>query len=126
MADPVLIEQVLMNLIKNGMEAMENQELEDPKVEIAVYLDSEHAKISVRDHGVGIPSTIRDKLFESFFTTKAEGMGMGLNICRSIIEYHHGQLWVEAPQTGMGSVFYFTLPLAQASSHPKPVLGNQA
>jgi signal transduction histidine kinase len=75
---------------------------------------AQFALVEVRDHGVGVPEEIRQRLFESFFTTKSDGMGMGLNICRTIIEYHQGQLWVE-PAQGQGSVFKFTLPLAEDS-----------
>lgn len=111
-ADPVLIEQVLMNLIKNGLEAMGHLPSEQKLIEIQVGQSAQFALIEVRDHGVGVPEEIRQRLFESFFTTKSDGMGMGLNICRTIIEYHQGQLWVE-PAQGQGSVFKFTLPLAE-------------
>ena len=111
-ADPVLIEQVLMNLIKNGLEAMGHLLPDQKRIEIKVGHSAQFALIEVRDHGVGVPEEIRQRLFESFFTTKSDGMGMGLNICRTIIEYHQGQLWVE-PAQGQGSVFKFTLPLAE-------------
>ena len=110
-ADPVLIEQVLMNLIKNGLEAMGDLPSEQKCIHIQVGQSAQHALVQVRDHGTGIPEEIRQRLFESFFTTKSDGMGMGLNICRTIIEYHQGQLWVE-PAEGQGSVFKFTLPLS--------------
>jgi PAS domain S-box-containing protein len=113
-ADPILIEQVLMNLIKNGLEAMCDLKPEEKIIEIQVSCTAQFALIEVRDHGVGVPEKIRERLFESFFTTKSDGMGMGLNICRTIIEYHEGQLWVE-PAQDQGSVFKFTLPLANKS-----------
>ncbi|HEX4857140.1 MAG TPA: PAS domain S-box protein, partial [Limnobacter sp.] len=103
-ADPVLIEQVMMNLIKNGLEAMSHLPAEDRRIEIDVSQTSHFALVQVRDFGVGVPEEIRQRLFESFFTTKSDGMGMGLNICRTIIEYHQGQLWVE-PAITQGSVF---------------------
>ncbi|MCQ8897135.1 PAS domain S-box protein [Limnobacter humi] len=111
LADPILIEQVLMNLIKNGLEAMEHLSKDERVIEIDVHAAQNPVRVEVRDHGTGVPEDIRQRLFESFFTTKSEGMGMGLNICRTIIEYHQGQLWVE-PAPGRGSVFKFTLPLA--------------
>lgn len=117
LADPVLIEQVLMNLIKNGFEAMGHLVGEQKHVEIRVSQSAQFALVEVRDHGVGVPEEIRQRLFESFFTTKSDGMGMGLNICRTIIEYHQGQLWVE-PAEGNGSVFKFTLPLAEEAALP--------
>ena len=85
---------------------------EKKRIEIQVGQSAQFALIEVRDHGVGVPEDIRQRLFESFFTTKSDGMGMGLNICRTIIEYHQGQLWVE-PAQGQGSVFKFTLPVAE-------------
>lgn len=111
LADSVLVEQVLMNLIKNGLEAMGKNSSEKRQIEIRVKTTGHLARVEVRDYGTGVPESIRDRLFESFFTTKSEGMGMGLNICRTIIEYHQGQLWME-PAEGVGSVFIFTLPLS--------------
>ena len=107
-ADPILIEQVLLNLLKNGVEAMHNSA--ERALQLQVEVEAETVKFIVQDHGTGIAPDHIPKLFEPFFSTKAEGMGMGLNICRSIIEFHHGRLWVES-QLGMGSKFYFTLPL---------------
>jgi two-component system sensor histidine kinase DctS len=74
-------------------------------------------RISVSDNGSGIAPEIRDKLFIAFFTTKPEGMGVGLSICRSIIEFHRGRLWAEDnphSPTGSGTIFHFTLPLDMA------------
>ena len=107
-ADPILIEQVLLNLLKNGVEAMHNSV--ERALQLQVEVDTETVKFVVQDHGTGIAPDHIPKLFEPFFSTKAEGMGMGLNICRSIIEFHHGRLWVES-QLGVGSRFFFTLPL---------------
>jgi signal transduction histidine kinase len=67
-------------------------------------------EIRVIDQGPGIPRSVQEKLFTPFFSTKPAGMGMGLNICRSIIEFHHGRLWVEANPEG-GSIFVITLPV---------------
>lgn len=111
LADSILIEQVLMNLIKNAIEAMCDTPAEERIVEINVADSKQFALVSVTDRGQGVPDSIKEKLFESFFTTKSDGMGMGLNICRTIIEYHQGQLWVEQGKP-VGSVFKFTLPLA--------------
>lgn len=119
LADSVLVEQVLMNLIKNGLEAMNQNAIEHRQIEIRVKTTDLLVRVEVRDHGTGVPESIRDRLFESFFTTKSEGMGMGLNICRTIIEYHQGQLWME-PAEEQGSLFIFTLPLAQTPSSSQP------
>ncbi len=111
-ADPILIEQVLLNLLKNGIEAMRDAPADRPRVvRLAVELADGHAEFSVTDHGNGLPRDARERLFEPFFTTKAEGMGIGLNICRSIVESHKGRLWAESPAAG-GCSFRFTLPVA--------------
>lgn len=111
-ADPILIEQVLLNLLKNGIEAMREAPAGRPRVvTLAIELADGHAGFSVTDHGNGLPPDARERLFEPFFTTKAEGMGIGLNICRSIVESHKGRLWAESPAGG-GCSFRFTLPLA--------------
>jgi signal transduction histidine kinase len=72
-------------------------------------------EFSVSDRGPGIRDELRQRLFEPFFTTKSEGMGIGLNICRSIVESHQGRLWAERPDEG-GSRFRFTVPVAEPVS----------
>jgi hypothetical protein len=71
-------------------------------------------EVTVADRGHGIGEADLERLFKPFFTTKAEGMGMGLNICRSIIEFHSGRLWVE-PNPAGGTIFHFTLPMETPS-----------
>ncbi|MCB5363151.1 PAS domain S-box protein [Pusillimonas sp. CC-YST705] len=105
MADPILIEQVLLNLLKNGIEAMENSEYRTLHVE-ATEQDNQ-IQIAVIDRGHGLQNP--ERLFEPFYSTKSEGLGMGLNICRTIIESHHGRLWATANPEG-GTIFRFTLP----------------
>ena len=104
-ADPILIEQVLLNLIKNGLESMEQSSIET--VLVAVTLQDNQIEVAVTDHGHGLSDP--ERLFEPFFSTKSEGLGMGLNICRTIIESHHGRLWADSPVEG-GTTFRFTLP----------------
>ncbi|WP_153131261.1 PAS domain-containing sensor histidine kinase [Dechloromonas hortensis] len=116
-ADRLMLEQVLLNLIRNGMEAMANTPEGHRKLKIRVCREDAELKVSVADHGCGIPAEIRDKLFTAFFTTKPEGMGVGLSICRSIIEFHRGRLWAEdnlQSPTGNGTIFTFTLPMETA------------
>ncbi|NOL49065.1 PAS domain-containing sensor histidine kinase [Pelistega europaea] len=112
-ADPILIEQVLLNLIKNGLEAMTQSESKIIKVHIARV--GKEVEVSVIDRGHGLKEP--ERLFEPFFSTKTEGLGMGLNICRTIIESHHGQLWAEHNPEG-GTIFKFRLPLLISSTIP--------
>jgi PAS domain S-box-containing protein len=104
-ADPILIEQVLLNLLKNGLESMESSEISEVKV--AVTWHEQHIEVAVIDHGHGLAEP--ERLFEPFFSTKAHGLGMGLNICRTIIESHQGRLWADHNPVG-GTIFRFTLP----------------
>jgi len=112
MADGVMIEQVLLNLMRNGIEAMSDTVPENRCLTIKLSQIDKHMEIRVVDRGPGILPEVQEKLFTPFFTTKAEGMGIGLNICRSIIEFHHGRLWVEDNPEG-GTVFVFTLPITR-------------
>jgi PAS domain S-box-containing protein len=110
--DPILIEQVLLNLLKNAIDAMDHAVVRQIDV-VARSAGGGMAQIEVIDRGSGIPEAHVASLFEPFFSTKSEGMGMGLNICRSIVEFHHGRLHV-APNLGPpgGTIMRFTLPLA--------------
>ena len=105
LADPILIEQVVLNLMKNGLEAMQDSEGRELLVEANVRDDMVEVAVTDTGHGLADP----ERLFEPFYSTKSEGMGMGLNICRTIIEFHHGRLWAEANPAG-GTIFKFTLP----------------
>jgi signal transduction histidine kinase len=109
--DPVQIQQVLLNLIINGMESMAT--VEKPKVlEISSALSgADEIAIAVSDSGSGFSDQDRKRLFEPFFTTKPEGTGIGLAICRSIIEAHDGRIWGACSERG--SVFQFVLKANQ-------------
>ncbi|MGB3291127.1 MAG: PAS domain S-box protein [Burkholderiaceae bacterium] len=113
LADPILIEQVLLNLLKNGIEAMEKSEYRT--LHLTITDQAPLIEIAVVDRGHGLKDP--ERLFEPFYSTKSEGLGMGLNICRTIIESHHGRLWAD-PNPDGGTIFRFTLPCAgpQASS----------
>lgn len=115
--DQILIEQVLLNLIKNGLESM--KDARDRTLQVIVNRTDQSVMFSVVDRGHGVPQAIRDRLFDSFYTTKTDGMGMGLNICRSIIESHHGRLWFEDNPEG-GCTFRFTLPLSPPKDAATP------
>jgi two-component system sensor histidine kinase DctS len=108
-ADPVLLQQVVLNLLRNAMDAMAGTPPERREIRVATEAGPLGVTVSIADRGCGISAEVREQLFQPFFTTKAEGMGMGLNICRSILELHHGRVWAE-PQDGGGAVFSFSLP----------------
>jgi two-component system sensor histidine kinase DctS len=108
LADRVLLEQVLLNLTRNAIEAMAGIGPERRLLRIAAASDNGLVSVSVIDHGHGIAPEVAERLFSPFFSTKAEGMGMGLSICRTAIEFHGGTL-THAPNPGGGTVFTFTL-----------------
>lgn len=115
MADRVQLQQVLLNLVMNGIEAMTGAEHDQRLLRIESGVDKRGSVVvTVRDSGSGLGSEA-DHLFTPFFTTKANGMGMGLSISRTIIEAHGGRLWAE-PNLPAGAVFSFTLPLVDVSS----------
>ncbi len=111
-ADPILVEQVLLNLLKNSIDAMEGAAV--PRIDVQVRRAGESlAEFAVIDRGAGIAPEHLTSLFTPFFSTKPDGMGMGLNICRSIIEFHQGHLRVAPnPEPAGGTVMRFTLPLS--------------
>jgi two-component system, LuxR family, sensor histidine kinase DctS len=112
-ADHIMIEQVLVNFLRNAREAMQHLPAAERIAEIRTSrLDASHALVEVADHGSGIAPEVASQLFSPFFTTKSEGMGMGLNICRSLIEYHEGSLTFEQ-NTPVGTIFRFTLPFSE-------------
>jgi two-component system sensor kinase FixL len=107
LVDKIQIQQVLLNLVRNAIEAMEGVTRRELTISAKVT-DADTAVIGVTDTGTGIAPEVANQLFQPFTTTKAAGMGVGLSICRTIIEAHGGQIWVE-PNAGGGSAFYFTL-----------------
>lgn len=115
--DKVRIQQVLFNLMRNSIEAMQPQ----PSRELSVVTrpaDDGMVEISVADNGPGLPNEVRRKLFEPFVTTKANGMGVGLSVCQAIVEAHGGRMWAE-DNFGGGTVFRFTVRRGDAAP-PKP------
>ncbi|SDF91608.1 MULTISPECIES: nitrogen regulation protein NR(II) [unclassified Duganella] len=112
-ADRVMIEQVLLNLTRNGIEAMQHVQPQRRILKVVADYDAVTAQVSVAviDQGHGIPEEVAARLFSPFFSTKAEGMGMGLNICRTAIEFHGGALTFRANPQG-GTIFTFVLPAA--------------
>jgi predicted ATPase/signal transduction histidine kinase len=111
LADKVQLQQVILNLIINGIEAM--QSITDRTRELVIRWerdDAQQVRVRVSDCGVGLSAESAGRLFNTFFTTKPSGMGMGLSICRSIIELHGGRIWAE-PNVPHGATIRFTLPL---------------
>jgi two-component system sensor histidine kinase DctS len=109
-ADPLLLQQVVLNLLRNAMDAMAATPAERREIRVATEAGARSVTVSISDRGCGVAEEVRGQLFEPFFTTKPEGMGMGLNICRSIMELHRGRVWTE-PNPGGGAVFSFSLPV---------------
>jgi signal transduction histidine kinase len=110
-ADPVHLQQVLLNLIINAMDSMNETPLEERVLDVRTErCDEEHLLVGVLDHGHGISQDQKDKLFDSFYTTKSEGLGLGLSIARSIINLHGGAIWAENRPEG-GAAFVFTVPV---------------
>lgn len=107
-ADRILLQQVLLNLISNALDACAGQA--QKQIHISAQTSGDTLQISVCDSGKGIASEDEARLFDAFYSTKPQGMGMGLAICRSIIENHHGRLWFE-PQPNGGTCFHCSLPL---------------
>lgn len=112
--DRIMIEQVLLNLLKNGIESMLDMPFERRRLFLgAQLLDERMLEIAVSDQGHGLADEDMERIFTPFYTTKPEGMGIGLAICRSIIEFHQGRLWVEPRRDG-GTVFRFTVPIEES------------
>ena len=111
LADGVQIQQVVLNLIRNGIDAVEDVDSTSRFVALRTGLDGPGwIRVSVEDNGCGLPAGIGRDIFQPFFTTKKEGMGMGLSISRSIVEAHHGHIGFKR-NDGPGSTFFFTLPV---------------
>jgi PAS domain S-box-containing protein len=110
-ADRVQLRQVFVNLIMNAAEAMDEVVGRDHILAIAIGNDELEVTITIADNGSGIDETKRTKIFEPFFTTKIKGMGLGLAICKTIIEAHEGRLWT-TPNVPSGTIFHLALPLS--------------
>jgi two-component system sensor kinase FixL len=121
LGDPIQLQQVLVNLVHNGLQAMLDHQPDSRELTIRTGLGEKGAvEVSVRDTGVGLPKVTAHHLFKPFFTTKAAGMGMGLAIARSIIDAHGGRIWATANSDtlGTGTTFHFGLPPAEEVAEP--------
>ncbi|MDP9421647.1 MAG: sensor histidine kinase [Pseudomonadota bacterium] len=109
-ADRTQVQQVICNLVVNGIEAMSSTGRDHRQLSVITGPDSSGIFVEVRDNGAGFQAAERERLFQSFYTTKAGGMGMGLSLSRSIVEAHGGRLSAE-PNEPNGAIFRFTLPV---------------
>jgi PAS domain S-box-containing protein len=112
--DKVHLEQVLLNLLLNGMDAMASTPVPQRRLAVRTARRDGAVEVAVMDNGPGIPATALPRLFESFFTTKKDGMGLGLPLARSIVEAHGGRIWAEN-RPGGGAAFRITLPTEPAA-----------
>ncbi len=110
-ADRILLGQALLNLMRNGIESMRQTAEAERVLTVGAHTAEQQVFISVADRGSGISAEDLARMFEPFYTTKHEGLGVGLNICRSVVEAHNGRLWCEANPAG-GSIFHISLPVS--------------
>jgi len=114
--DRIQLQQVTLNLFRNASEAMNNVEDRPRQLLVRTQLEANnHVRLDVQDAGIGVNPQELSKLFDAFYTTKIGGMGIGLSVCRSIVEKHHGRLWAE-PNNGPGVTFSFSIPHGLQSS----------
>jgi C4-dicarboxylate-specific signal transduction histidine kinase len=112
LGDRVQLQQVLLNLILNGIDAMKTVSHRARELRVSTaFSEPVNLLVAVEDTGTGLDPAIAPRIFEPFFTTKPDGLGMGLSICRSIVDAHGGELWA-SPRAPCGTALRFTLPLA--------------
>ena len=117
MADNIQLQQVLVNLVRNAIEAINGAEIEPRRIRIVTRRGADGSvEACVEDSGPGFDAKSAEQLFEPFYSTKAHGMGIGLSISRSIVEAHHGRIWARGAPDG-GASFHFALPAAKGDSH---------
>jgi PAS domain S-box-containing protein len=114
-ANKTQLQQVALNLMVNAMEAMMERPPGERLLRIRAVRADDHVRVSTRDSGVGITPDMLERVFEGFYTTKPQGLGIGLEVCRSILEAHRGAIWAER-NPDRGVTFHFTLPMAAGSS----------
>jgi PAS domain S-box-containing protein len=114
-ANKTQIQQVALNLIVNALDAMTDQAEDGRRLQIKTTHADGKVRVSIHDTGIGIAENMLDRIFEGFYTTKPQGLGVGLEVCRSIMESHRGSIWAEA-NPDRGATFHFILPLAEEAS----------
>jgi signal transduction histidine kinase len=113
LGDRVQLQQVMLNLVMNAIEAMSNVSEQARQIVITTRnVDEDHVQVTVQDSGTGLDSNKMGRIFDAFYTTKSDGMGMGLSISRSILQSHGGRLWATS-NDGPGATLHFTLPKYQ-------------
>jgi len=113
--DPTMLQQVLTNLIRNAIDSMRDINTSQRKLSLSVLLKGGDAQIEIADTGHGLSESAERNLFVPFVTQKSQGMGVGLNICRSFVELHQGRLWLAQNDSG-GCTSFVALPVIEASS----------
>src|SRR5262249_15349387 len=113
--DRVQLQQVMLNLIINAIEAMSQMEEGPRQIVISTATEADCVLVAVRDSGPSVSEAALARVFEAFYTTKSTGLGMGLSICAAIVEAHDGRMWA-TPNVPQGAVFRFTLPVRPAAS----------
>jgi C4-dicarboxylate-specific signal transduction histidine kinase len=121
--DPIQIQQVLVNLVQNALQALQSCSPNVRRLEIRTLRSSDKVRVDLCDSGPGFTPVAEEAIFEPFHTTKAEGLGIGLAICRSIIDRYDGAIWAES-KPGLGTQVSFTLPLAHPHESARPLESN--
>jgi two-component system sensor kinase FixL len=122
LVDKIQVQQVLLNLLRNAVEAVSAGTRKD--VAVALSVRDDFVQISIIDSGPGLADEVKAKLFQPFVSTKKTGMGIGLSICHKIIVAHNGRLWAEPNPSG-GTIFNLTLPVASELSESQPLALRQ-
>jgi two-component system sensor histidine kinase DctS len=116
--DEVMLQQVIVNLMRNALDALRTDPPESPQVTLRLYAGAREAELQIRDNGCGLAEDAAARLFVPFASTKPNGMGIGLSICRSFVELHQGRLWFSR-NADRGATFHLGLPLSDPSA-PNP------
>lgn len=118
--DKVMIQQVLVNLLRNALDAMHGTPAHKRRLQVSLSKHGRLARISIQDSGCGVSTEAEHRLFTPFHSTKPNGLGIGLNICRSFVELHQGRLWFTRHDAAPGSTFHIELPLDLTAHESTP------